>query len=258
MPRVIITTCGTSLLTSNCWEIEIQAPDRTMKKMSEEQAILDPTLQKPENLEKRIRLEQTYSENINLYGNNPDKLAENFDMQVWDDPSKILKLPAELASLRAIINFFKCRQQELNKQDNIVLIHSDNDDGKFCAKVLKGSLEKKIKIGCGIQLSEVEGLDPKDATGFNKAIMRIWDECQKEITEKQNNEYIFNLTGGYKGTAIILGGLAYKLHEKARMAIFYLHETSDYENISVYHFRNKALYSGYITQGGETFGSLDW
>ncbi len=245
MGRIILTTCGTSLFTSNCWQ-NISG---------------DLSIFKSANIDEKAENEKAYRKFTEGHKNRDSSgtsLAQNFDLNCWNDSSKITWLTAELASLRAITNFFETIRNPLNNGDKIVLLHSDNDEGRFCASVVERVLRDKIGIPCQVERDEIKGLDPQDAGGFNQALGDIWNRYRNEIGEK----YIFNLTGGYKGTAIMLGGLAYKMRATAQITVFYLHETSDYKNIAVNGFRNDEFSAGYIDSNTgnymHTIGALLW
>ncbi len=232
MARIIYTTCGTSLFTSNCW-----------KDISECPSIFESKSPEREDYERMFR-DFTMKQKEN--DSSGASLADKFVLEVWNDPSQITKLPAELASLKVISKFFENRNSPLNKEDKIILIHSDNEDGKYCALVIERVLKDKIKISCQVERKEIQSLDPSSAEQFNKALEKIWNFCQEMINSSPNDEYIFNLTGGYKGVAIILGGLAYKMHADANITIFYLHETTDFQEIAINGFNEGMFCSGYI------------
>lgn len=176
-------------------------------------------------------------------------LATKFDINVWNDTSQITKLTAELASLKAIIKFYDNRNAPLNRDDKIILIHSGNVEGKFCAQVIQTILREKIEIDWSVERKEFEGLDPQNAERFNRALMDIWTFCRNFIQDNREDTHLFNLTGGYKGTAIILGGLIYKEHTSSNIVMFYLHETSNYQNIAVNGYIDSDFATGYIEVG---------
>ena len=232
MPRVILTTCGTSLFTSNCWK---------KYDLSAEPALSKAAAENKPRLEKRYRDYTIGHKEADPTG---QSLVKVFDEQIWDTLPQIAKLPAELASLKAITMYFEKRKQPLNSHDKIKLLHSDNSEGEYCALAIKLILELNIKLACSVSLDKQEGLDPQNYENFNAALERIWEGYFREI-ENSSDQYTFNLTGGYKGIAVILGGLAYKM-QHAGVTIFYLHETSNYENIAVNGFRDGKLSGGLI------------
>ena len=232
MSRIIYTTCGTSLFTSNCWR-GISDTDSIFKSQSPER----------EDHEKRYRDFTQKEMNNDATGRS---LVDKFDKDVWEDDSKITWLTAELASLKAILKFFKSKNEPLDKSDEIILIHSDNYEGKFCAQVIDMILNEKINVGCPVERKEFKGLDPQNADSFNKALKEIWEFCRNYIHNNSNDTHIFNLTGGYKGTAILLGGLVYKEHATSNIVIFYLHETTDYQNIAVNGYIDQDFSAGYV------------
>lgn len=247
MPRVILTTCGTSLLTSNCW-----------KGISSTLAISQYASPDREEHEK------SYRRYIAAKMNNPTDLANDFDINVWNDTSQIAKLSAELASLRAIQKFYEARNEGLGKGDELIILHSDADERTNCAKVVKSALEQFNLIpGVAIVLEEISGLDPANAYNFGKALGSIWEQWKRRISKDASSKFIFNLVGGYKGTAVLLASIAYKFHSDTDIKIFYYHEKAAYENIIVITFNNNQFKAGYAEPAtgkiSESFGGpIDW
>jgi len=224
MPRVIITTCGTSLLTSNCW-----------RGMSDTSSILSPDLK--DDPEKRAELEiryTAYTQNF-LRNTNPGELACQFDINVWENTNHILKLPAELASLRAMQLFLKRNKIRLTNNDSLILLCSDTEEGKFCAEVLRYVLDKHRLLG-PIRIPEpiiVPNLDPARPNDFQQAVSQLWSNPPIGINN-EDNKYYFNITGGYKVMGALLTGFAYFLGSR-RAYLFYLNEAS-YKEILVMGF----------------------
>ena len=224
MPRVIITTCGTSLLTSNCW-----------RGMSDTSSILSPDLKN--DPEKRAELEKkytAYTQNF-LRNTNHKGLADQFDINVWENTDDILKLPAELASLRAMQLFLTRNKITFTNNDRLILLCSDTEEGKFCAEVLRYVLDnhRLLEPICIPEPIIVPNLDPARPNDFQKAVSKLWSEPPIGINN-EDNKYYFNITGGYKVMGALLTGFAYFL-SFPRAYLFYLNEAS-YKEILVMGF----------------------
>ncbi len=223
MSRTIITTCGTSLFQSSCW---------SYNSLNEKQ-LLEDELDRREHEKK---CESTLMEAMD--NKKESEVSASFDHTVsWNDPEYLRELPAELASLRAIQIYFDSKEinKPLGKGDKVILLHSDNKKAKFCAEILCTVLNNKdfnLLPEVKIDKWQVMGLDPQDFSEFVNALKSIW----KQIIEKplkDDTKYIFNLTGGYKGVSILLGGIAYYL---SKVDIFYLHENTVFEEIAIMGF----------------------
>lgn len=223
MKRVIITTCGTSLLHSSCWDIE-PIKDKHFSQLKD-----DDERQKHE-LKCKTVLTATREAGVNI--------SEKFNRFSWNNINYLRDLPAELASIRAIQMYFEGpTQRELGKEDEIILLHSDNTDGKFCGERLLEILNNKSRIllpEVQVKQWQVEGLDPRDSSEFERALNKIWNESIKKFSRIDETQYIFNLTGGYKGVSILLGAFVYAKGLDAK--IFYLYEETEYKHIAVIDF----------------------
>lgn len=217
MQRIILTTCGTSLLTSNCW-----------KGRSNTKSVI--ILKSPE----REEHEKKYRKFIESYKKNPAGMADKFDPDVWNDSSKITWLPAELASLRTIQLF--CTNNSppgsLTNSDRLILLQADNDDARFCADVIHRVLVSHKLLPVQIEpLWCIEKLDPQMPKEFNHALLEnLWKKLesrmpfQKEVSIK----YYLNVTGGYKAMGMLLACFGY-MKGCADTSIFYLNEASGEE-----------------------------
>jgi len=67
----------------------------------------------------------------------------------------------------------------------------------------------------------VTDLDPSNFKTFGKGLRKIWDNYIDK-SSRNDTEYFFNLTGGFKATAILLGAVAFRNYQVTN--IFYLHE----------------------------------
>lgn len=224
MNRTILTTCGTSLFQTSCWKYK-GLNDKYPSQM-EDKAEREAYERKCEAW--LVRLAR---------GEDEGDLPSSFDRTSWDNLSYLRDLPAELASLRVIKNYFEKHGEPLGKGDKIILLHSDNDDGKYCAEMIHKVLtdeESKLLHKVEIDEWEVKGLDPTDFEEFGRALSDIWQESIQRFPRDKDTQYIFNLTGGYKGVAILLGAFAELKGLDTR--IFYLYEEANYEAISVMYF----------------------
>jgi len=220
MPRTIITTCGTSLFKSCCWKCDGLCND-SLSEMKDKQERMEYELVCNSRLKKA--LEEDYD------------LSKEFELFSWENLAYMRDLPAELASLRAIKIYFDNSQKgSLCNGDKVILLHSDNKEGSFCANVIYKVLkENNLLPGIEIEKWEIIGLDPSDAERFGSALLDIWQKSITKFEENENEEYIFNLTGGYKGVVILLGAFAYI---NACAKIFYLYEETNYEKITIMFF----------------------
>jgi putative CRISPR-associated protein (TIGR02619 family) len=224
MSRTIITTCGTSLFQSSCWSYN-GLNENQLSKIEDEQDRREHESRCEINLMEAMRLKKE------------SEVSNSFDKSSWEDPERLRDMPAEFASLRAIQICFENEKinKPFSKDDNVILLHSNNEDGKFCADVLYTILNnEKFNLLPEVKIDkwQVMGLDPQDSSEFGNALMSIWRQII-EKSLKEDRKYIFNLTGGYKGVSILLGGIAYYL---SKVDIFYLHENTIFEEISIMGF----------------------
>ena len=221
MKRVIITTCGTSLLQSSCWDIE-----RIINKHFSE--MKDEVEREKHEFNCKIVIKAARNAGVNF--------SEKFNRCSWDNRNYLRDLPAELASLRAIQMYFEGpKMEKLGSDDKIILLYSDNRDGKFCAELLHEiMIAENLIPEVGIDLWKITGLDPKNPKGFGNALKNIWSKCLLEFPIQNTTKFVFNLTAGYKGTAVLLGGFSYRIGRIAN--IFYLHEETAYKYISIIGF----------------------
>lgn len=229
MVRMILTTCGTSLYNSSCWkwnELNLKplsgASDRIAfrKRQSEcEQAIIEA--------KKRC-----------ITG---EELANNFDIESWNNLPRLRDLPAELASLKSIKMYYENPKinQPLTHDDQIVLLHPDSNnkdiDGKFCADVLKTVIINKNLLPPvlpgSIKTIEIKKLDPANREQFGEALKEVWNYARG--LHEGGNSIILNLTGGYKGIGILLGAFGRQFQG---IPMFYLHEEAGYDQIFMMKF----------------------
>ncbi|MCC4766894.1 putative CRISPR-associated protein [Methanosarcina sp. DH1] len=239
MPRTIITTCGTSLFKSCCWSHGELCND-SLTEMKDEQ--------------ERMEYELVCNSKLKQAFVDKKELHKDFERFAWDE-LYLKDLPAELASLRAIqlcledieskphlrvddkgsISSLHTRRRKpenelpLGENDRIILLHSDNEEGRYCAMTISKILEDYDLLP-RVQICdpwEVRGLDPNDLYQFEKALKNIWKDLVSKFDG--SNEYIFNPTGGYKALSILFGAAAYHF---SKVRVFYLHENTNYNEIS--------------------------
>ena len=215
--RIILTTCGTSLLESSCWITN----DNTLESIS--------SMQNKTKWEREV-MKGYWASWIN--GQNETNLVSTFNIDYWTN-NNLIDLPAELASLKAIKTFFKSKKDSqgithpLNQNDEIILLHSDNTEGLFCGKVIEKLIKDyKLLQPVNVIRQVIVNLDPSNKENFLEALKAVITYVKSLIP--QNSNLILNLTAGYKGTAILLGGLAGKNNN---IKIFYLHEEAGYDQI---------------------------
>ncbi|OEU43543.1 hypothetical protein BGV40_03510 [Methanosarcina sp. Ant1] len=220
MPRTIITTCGTSLFKSCCWRYGGLCDNSFLGLGSEKE---------------RMDYESTCNSKLKEALEKDCDLSKEFEPFSWENLAYMKDLPAELASLKAIKIYYDNSQKgSLGNGDKVILLHSDNKEGSFCANVIYNVLkENNLLPGIEIEKWPIIGLDPSDAERFGSALLEIWQKSITKFEENENEEYIFNLTGGYKGVGILLGAFAYI---NACAKIFYLYEETNYEKITVMSF----------------------
>lgn len=232
MKRIILTTCGTSLFESSCWKIDV----------SEGKKLNSKSLSQMETDSKRRKYEVTCKTILTeILKEGKEINPKDFDDSSWNKLKYLRDLPAELASLRAIQVYFAGENHEpLGENDKVILLHSNNEEGMFCANTIEDVLtntgDYNLLPGVEIDKWEVEGLDPTDFEGFGISLKDIWSKCIGRFEYEDGTEYIFNLTGGYKGVTIILGAFAYMMG--TNLQIFYIYKETNYESVSIMGFDN--------------------
>lgn len=229
MARTIITTCGTSLKTASAWEDQQCQNGLPLAK------ITDP--------EERHRMSGIYA-GFTARFRLPQDLAAQFDRQCWDDISRLGKLSAELASLRALAHYYeKAAQppQPLGAGDRAIFLYSDNEAGRFCAHCIRIILETyQLLPGVALDFREIPGLDPRVPAAFQAALQNLWSVC---LTTANNlppgHRLILNLTGGYKAMGLIPAALSTIVQLTPPPSIVYLHETAGPEQLLIFSYDKK-------------------
>lgn len=227
MGRTIVTTCGTSLLSSGCWSL---AGIESLVGLKDDDRIVC------EGINKGVIVEQMKN---NLSG---ETMAQAFKKSDWETLTCLQNLPAELASLRVYVEVLKQTSSiTLGSGDKIVLLYSTNEEGKYCAKVLEIVLKQlfsEVIISC----DPIEHLDPVDFNKFGDALTTIWGNYGKTINTEHNaaNRIIFNLTGGYKAIVMVLAALC-AANPAIPVSIIYLHESAPPNNLFVMNFQGTTI-----------------
>ncbi|MBM4289675.1 MAG: hypothetical protein FJ135_16305 [Deltaproteobacteria bacterium] len=170
-------------------------------------------------------------------------LANNFAKACWNDINLIGKLSAELASLRALEHYYETElnpPQPLGQGDQAIFIHSNNEQGRFCANCIRVIFEKfELMPDVTLQFEEISDLDPQFPMEFQGALQTLWSFCLG-ISEEMpvNDRLIFNLTGGYKVMGLVLASLS--TIAPVRPSIIYLHETTAAEQLHIYCYDDRA------------------
>ena len=256
LKRTIITTCGISLYESCCWNYPSIINDHYTDCInSNEFADLE------NNCRKVLKSKD-----------NAEEVSKEFQDKYWDNLAYIRDFPAELASLHAMEIYLRDEvKKPLCKDDKIILLHSCGEEGQFCVDVLHAVL-KKPDLLPGVKKHNINkypiaDLDPSKFETFAKGLKGIWDCCINKFVNN-DTEYFFNLTGGYKATATLLGAVAYR--NEFVTNIFYLHEDAKSNEISteicIFGFNAKkdrsyrTLWTEYyniVTKESEIHGSPD-
>jgi hypothetical protein len=237
LARVIYTTCGTSLITSNCWLDVSKGP-----------AVLDPSL----SLVDKDKYRHDYTRYIYKFmkkgsRQGVDELSAKFDSDIWSNPSTLRKLPAELASLRAIKSFCDGNSKigSLNGNDRLILVQADNDEAEFCARAIHKVLKDyKIMGDLAIHpLWRIDGLDPSRPKDFEPALESLWLQLTSKVFA-QGDMLFLNITGGYKATIMLFACLGYA-RGKEDTYIFYLNEEAEEEVLVMCFDKHKTSNGGF-------------
>lgn len=229
MGRVIITTCGTSLLESSCW----------LEKDKNGKIITPPLISSASDRIERERRKSEWRNWIIAQTNNYQNgymLIQNFNKDCWNNLNMLIDLPAELASLRAIMLYFGTGNNCLKKDDKVFLLHSDDAEAKFCAETISEIIKTQLSLPIKPEPLEINNLDPKNSDDFTGALREMKDKVN-QIANNDFNNLFLNLTGGYKALAIELAAFA---QEKQTPTIFYLFEETNYDQIYVQNYNSTA------------------
>lgn len=170
MPRLVVSTCGTSLLNNGAGEtmrrlLSGLANRRTSGLSAEERGIVDDLIEA-----RRQRL-----------------LAAG--------PEEAKRLSAELNGL---LTFYEARAGSMmsgSQGDMHYLLHTDTHQGRVTAEVLLEWLEQHGFHG---QLLSFPGLDTASLDSFREAMSEVIHWCAQVVGEYRGWPVVFNLTGGFK------------------------------------------------------------
>jgi putative CRISPR-associated protein (TIGR02619 family) len=194
MPDLIISTCGTSLLTNKC------NPD------------LRASLTKMTN-KKQIELSP---EEIQIVDERVQICLENLNQA---DPENARKLSAEL---NGIIGYYG-NDISKKQQDMHYLVHTDTYQGEKVAQVLQNWLRDNFGIA-NTQLQKIDELNTRTLSEFNEGIKNCITFCHEQYKGfHASHRIIFNLVGGFKS----LQGMMQALGMLWADEILYIFESSD-------------------------------
>jgi len=237
MKNRIIMTIGTSLLASACWDIEgvdtyDGITDESIKRMTE--------ANNRDTLEKKSEAE----------------LIAAFKSNVWEKMNPLRDLPAEMSTLRLLVEALNADQNtenHLKAGDEIFLLHSTkddgDDDGSKCARVQIKLLRTLLPEGVIITPEPIKHLDPADKSKLQLALNQIWLFCKNKLENEPETKKYLNLTGGYKATSMLIATLASMID--ANTSIVYGHESSDLirDSLFVFNFDQRQLIDSRVRFG---------
>lgn len=168
-PKVIVSTCGTSLLT-------YQVAQELRKLINQYANNSESTIpqEAKSKLQQRLAEQKTVLEEANL--------------------ATASKMSAEL---NGIISYYNNELSQGKRGDQHYLIVSDTFLGKEVGKAIQVWLEKQ---GLNTALHETPGLVANDLDNFRSAMSDLIQWCEEALKPWGKENVIFNLTGGFKGT----------------------------------------------------------
>lgn len=177
MPNLIISTCGTSLLTN-------KAPEG-MPKLLIKHANLKNMVDCP--LDERVLIE--------------NHLRQRTQEVLCADDTELAKLSAEM---NALLKFY---DGKANSQDMHVLISTDTWLGRTTGNLLRQILEKR---GFSVDTPTITDLRTQDVNSFQLALSELVKWAADTLPAYQQGRYkiIFNLTGGFKSIQGFMQALA--------------------------------------------------
>lgn len=233
MIRIIFTTCGTSVLSSACWKLEKNVNLKTLCGT------------KGAELRSRLAWNEAQILAFKTKHQSAQQLADTVDTNLLNEENigRIRDLPAEVASLMALNYLLEHRKKSnpLQATDRIILLHSEDPLGRYCAEVVKYILDTYLQDNKVAKLEAIGDINPDR---FGTSMEALSDRCLGIIHECDNSDdncqFIFNLTGGYKAMGITMSALGTALFNY-ETKVYYLHETTDYRNISVGSFTHDGI-----------------
>jgi putative CRISPR-associated protein (TIGR02619 family) len=191
--RLILCTCGTSILTNGCQDDERKILNRN----SNIKSINDIEIQEDKRLINQI-IEKKREKLLN------------------SDFETVKRMSAELNGLFTFYKGFPY------SEDMIYLLPTDTLIGKGTADIIKDYLTEKSSVQ--VSLIEQSDLQTKDYTLFHSALSELTIKLSTLFdTFSYNYQIFYNLTGGFKSVNAFLQTLAQFFADE----VFYLFESSD-------------------------------
>ncbi len=179
MPNLMISTCGTSILTN-------QTSDDLRKLLNQYSNVKEPT-ECPENHRQMIKYHLT------------QRLTDILESSEHD----LAKFSAEM---NALLKFYGDNRKN-QKQDMHILIHTDTWLGRETGNTLRAILEKQ---GFSVDTPIIKDLRTKNVQEFQLALSELaqWATTDLKAYKNKNYKIIFNLTGGFKSIQGFMQSLA--------------------------------------------------
>ncbi|MEQ9356857.1 putative CRISPR-associated protein [Coleofasciculus chthonoplastes] len=181
MPRLVISTVGTSLLTN-------QIDDECDSGWKEE-------LQKYANLtHDRVKQYDQVNKSDSKLADKIAKLKNRAEQEL--DTGNTLEIREASAELNGIYGLYD-EQLEKGKLDAHILVTTDTAQGQEAAKILKDFLHGKVN---SVEVYTPDKLSTESTHNFNQGIDDLieWLEGRVENYRQQNYDIYFNLVGGFK------------------------------------------------------------
>lgn len=177
MKKLIISPCGTSILTNGATE--------------EERKVL--------NKNSNAKESSISKEDKEIISSRIKKIKE--EIKDWG----IVDAQKKSAELNSLIQFYKSDLKQL--QDHHLLIKTDTYLGTETATIIQQYLEQN---NIGVEILDIKDLRTEDLNSFQLALSEIVRDFSKRLDEykKSGYEIIFNLTGGFKSIQGFLQVLA--------------------------------------------------
>lgn len=149
---------------------------------------------------------------INQYGHDIDQRLRGLRDQHEDDVVFLQRACAESNSLRAF---------GLTRNDRVVLLHSETEDGKICARKVARLLQ--TRFGCEVTNHEIKGLQVRDAHRFRRTGIPNLFQTLDRVSNNADGPTVLNATGGFKSVVpyLTLYGIL------RRLPVIYIFERSD-------------------------------
>lgn len=179
MPRLVISTVGTSLLTN---QIDLD---------------LDP-----DDWTKRLQQTANYTtDDINKYhqgiGQIIEKLKQRAEEKLYDDNTDIEEIREASAELNGIYGLYD-KELERGMSDTHLLIATDTAQGKVTAGILESFLKQKGLTNTSTCIQS--DLSTKSTITFTESMAKLITFIQQTIFDSKKDKYqiCFNLVGGFK------------------------------------------------------------